>query len=124
MPEAVPCEESRGRKLIAHGAEILGGEFNMMPVDFYEDGGEPVFGEFTIYPAAASCSSMRRPSIANWAPTGYPFHQAALRGWDKATLVAAGRLGLNKTSFAGAIGEAPRGQRSYRPIVTPVSLCP
>jgi len=31
-------------------AELLGGEFDMMRVDFYVDAGEPVFGEFTVYP--------------------------------------------------------------------------
>ncbi|MEP6564303.1 MAG: ATP-grasp fold amidoligase family protein [Mesorhizobium sp.] len=31
-------------------AETLGREFDMMRVDFYEDAGQPVFGEFTVYP--------------------------------------------------------------------------
>lgn len=35
---------------MVEAAETLGSEFDMIRVDFYEDAGEPVFGEFTIYP--------------------------------------------------------------------------
>lgn len=44
----VPPPKSLSRMIEA--AEALGSEFDMMRVDFYEDEGEPVFGEFTVYP--------------------------------------------------------------------------
>ena len=43
---APPASFSR----MLEAAETLGGDFDMMRVDFYEDAGEPVFGEFTVYP--------------------------------------------------------------------------
>jgi len=44
----IPPPKSLSRMIEA--AEALGGEFDMMRVDFYEDEGQPVFGEFTVYP--------------------------------------------------------------------------
>lgn len=44
----IPPPKSLSRMIEA--AEALGSQFDMMRVDFYEDEGEPVFGEFTVYP--------------------------------------------------------------------------
>jgi hypothetical protein len=43
---APPASFSR----MIEAAKRLGSEFDMMRIDFYEDAGEPVFGEFTVYP--------------------------------------------------------------------------
>jgi hypothetical protein len=44
----IPRPQSLARMIEA--AERIGREFDMLRVDFYEDGGQPVFGEFTVYP--------------------------------------------------------------------------
>jgi hypothetical protein len=44
----IPRPKSLSRMIEA--AEALGSEFDMMRVDFYEEDGQPVFGEFTVYP--------------------------------------------------------------------------
>ena len=44
----IPPPKSLARMIEA--AEALGGEFDMVRVDFYEEDGEPIFGEFTVYP--------------------------------------------------------------------------
>ncbi|AZO68696.1 hypothetical protein LRP31_22875 [Mesorhizobium mediterraneum] len=84
---------------MVEAAEILGGEFDMMRVDFYEDGGEPVFGEFTIYPRSGlqqfEPPAFDRELGACWdiAASGYlsrPSSRFARR--YRAVLVAAGRI--------------------------------
>lgn len=44
----IPPPKSLARMIEA--AEALGSEFDMVRVDFYEEEGEPIFGEFTVYP--------------------------------------------------------------------------
>jgi hypothetical protein len=44
----IPPPKSLARMIEA--AEALGSEFDMVRVDFYEEAGEPIFGEFTVYP--------------------------------------------------------------------------
>jgi hypothetical protein len=44
----IPPPKSLARMIEA--AEALSSEFDMVRVDFYEEDGEPIFGEFTVYP--------------------------------------------------------------------------
>ncbi|WP_246691099.1 ATP-grasp fold amidoligase family protein [Mesorhizobium sp. WSM4306] len=46
-------------------AEALGSEFDMVRVDFHEEDGEPIFGEFTAIPTAGCCNSTRPALMAN-----------------------------------------------------------
>lgn len=84
---------------MVEAAEALGGEFDMIRVDFYEDAGEPVFGEFTIYPRSGlqqfDPPAFDRELGARWdiAASRYLNRpQGRLARWHKAALAAAGHI--------------------------------
>ncbi|ESW71691.1 MULTISPECIES: ATP-grasp fold amidoligase family protein [unclassified Mesorhizobium] len=93
----IPPPKSLARMIEA--AEALGSEFDMVRVDFYEEEGEPIFGEFTVYPRSGLLqfdpAAFDRELGAHW-DIGASAYLSRLPSRFarryKATLVAAGYL--------------------------------
>ncbi|MCV3209722.1 hypothetical protein OHD62_17930 [Mesorhizobium sp. YC-39] len=84
---------------MVEAAETLGGEFDMIRVDFYEDAGEPVFGEFTIYPRSGlqqfDPPAFDRELGARWDIAASRYLKCPpgrFARWHRAALAAAGHI--------------------------------
>jgi hypothetical protein len=94
----IPPPKSLSRMVEA--AEALGSEFDMMRVDFYEEDGQPLFGEFTVYPRSGQLQfdppAFDRELGSHWDLAASSYLSRApsrfARGY-KALLIAAGRIG-------------------------------
>jgi hypothetical protein len=96
----IPPPKSLARMIEA--AEALGSEFDMVRVDFYEEEGEPIFGEFTVYPRSGLLqfdpATFDGELGAHWdiGASGYLSRlPSRFAGRYKAMLVAAGYLDTN-----------------------------